>query len=217
LNIRACIFDLDGVIVDTAKYHFIAWQKLAHSLGISFTEEENENLKGVSRMESLDYILNLGNVKLSDKEKEKLAYNKNEHYKSLIADMDETEILTGVVPFLDELKEKSIKIGLGSSSKNAGPILRSLNLISYFDVLIDGTKTTKSKPDPQVFNMGAAALGIDPSRIIVFEDAISGVAAANEGGFISIGVGDPDVLHTADYVIPNFTNFTLEKLQALDI
>lgn len=217
LDLKACIFDLDGVIVDTARYHYASWRDLANGLGIEFTSEENENLKGVSRMESLDYILNLGGIALDHKTKEKLAFGKNEQYKLLIQGMDESEILEGVVSLLDELKENGIKIGLGSSSKNAGPILQKLNLTSYFDVIIDGTKTTRSKPDPQVFEMGAEALQISSKQIVVFEDALNGIAAAKAGDFNTIGVGDKNVLGTADFVIPNFTNFSLEKLKGLYI
>jgi len=217
LDLKACIFDLDGVIVDTARYHYASWRDLANGLGIEFTSEENENLKGVSRMESLDYILNLGGIALDHKTKEKLAFGKNEQYKLLIQGMDESEILKGVVSLLDELKENGIKIGLGSSSKNAGPILQKLNLTSYFDVIIDGTKTTRSKPDPQVFEMGAEALQISSKQIVVFEDALNGIAAAKAGDFNTIGVGDKNVLGTADFVIPNFTNFSLEKLKGLYI
>lgn len=210
--IKACIFDLDGVIVDTAKYHFIAWRDMAASLGIEFTEKDNEHLKGVGRKESLEFILNLGNVTRSEPEKTKLAFVKNEQYKSLISNIDRAEILPGVVPFIKRLKNENIKIALGSSSKNARTILEALSLTQYFDAIVDGTNTTKSKPDPQVFLLGAEALNISPSEIVVFEDAVSGIKAAKDGGFRTVGVGENDVLDQAEIVISGFVDFTLDKL-----
>ncbi|NNE13934.1 MAG: beta-phosphoglucomutase [Saprospiraceae bacterium] len=211
--IQACIFDLDGVIVDTAKYHFIAWAQMAKDLGISFTEKENENLKGVGRMESLEYILSLGNVEKSDQEKTDLAQLKNEHYKQLISNINNEEILPGVVSLLDELKSSHIKIALGSSSKNARGILNALDLMKYFDVVVDGTDITKSKPDPQVFTMGADQLKLSPSHIVVFEDAYNGIEAAKQGGFFAIGVGDENELDNADVVIPGMADFNLNTLK----
>jgi beta-phosphoglucomutase len=209
---KACIFDLDGVIVDSAKYHFKAWKKMAKSLGIDFDESHNEQLKGVARMESLEYILSLGNVVKSDKEKENLAYNKNEMYLMLIEGLSDDDILPGVRNFLNELQDKKWQIALGSSSKNAVKILENLNLIDYFEVIIDGTKTTRSKPDPQVFEMGAEALGLEPKEIIVFEDAQKGIEAAKRGGFHAIGVGEWSSLLHADYVIPGFKDFGVEDI-----
>jgi beta-phosphoglucomutase len=210
--IKACIFDLDGVIVDTAKYHFVAWRNLAHSLGINFTEKHNEELKGVGRMESLDFILKLDGQSFSKNELLKLTAAKNMNYLSLIEELDQSEILPGVLVFLEELKNNNIKIGLGSSSKNAEMILQKLGISNYFEVIIDGTKTTKTKPDPQVFQFGAASFDINPSDIVVFEDAIKGVTAAINGGFKVIGIGDEDELDLADTVIPGFEKFNLTSL-----
>lgn len=212
-KLTACIFDLDGVIVDSAKYHFKAWKKMANSLGIDFDESQNENLKGVARMESLDYILSLGNVQKTQKEREKLAFDKNEMYLSLISELGEEDILPGVRTFLTELKEKNWKIALGSSSKNAVPILTNVNLLHFFEVIIDGNKTTISKPHPQVFTMGAEGLKSKPSETIVFEDAQKGVEAAIAGGFKCIGVGEWSSLLKADYVIPGFENFGVKDLE----
>lgn len=209
----ACIFDLDGVIVDSAKYHFKAWKKMANSLGIDFDESQNENLKGVARMESLDYILSLGKVEKTQKEREKLAFDKNEMYLSLISKLSEDDILPGVRHFLTELKNKNWKIALGSSSKNAVPILTNVDLLHFFDVIVDGNKTTKSKPDPQVFNLGAEGLNVKPSQAIVFEDAQKGVQAAKAGGFKCIGVGEWTALINADYVINGFENFSVKDLE----
>lgn len=210
--IKACIFDLDGVIVDTAKYHFIAWRKLANGLGFDFDEAFNENLKGVSRMDSINMILDLGGVTLSEEDKIKWAAQKNEWYKELISDMDATEILPGVVDFFEELKANDIRIGLGSASKNAVPVLTKINFIADFEVIVDGTKTTKPKPDPQVFLMGAKNLGVDPANTVVFEDAAKGVTAANAGGFYSVGIGSPDNLGHANLVIAGMHEMNYQRL-----
>lgn len=211
--IKACLFDLDGVIVDTAKYHYLAWKELASSLGIEFNEEHNENLKGVGRMESLDYILELGAVQKTDDEKARLAHEKNERYKVLVSSLDAQGILPGVKAFLEELRGQGIGIGLGSSSKNARPVLDYLGLKSYFDVIIDGTDIRNSKPDPEVFILGASALDLDPSEIVVFEDAQAGIEAAIRGGFMSVGVGSEDELSAADFVISGFDGFSFEMLK----
>lgn len=217
-NIRACIFDLDGVVVDTAKYHYQAWKRLANSLGFDFTEKENEHLKGVSRMESLEIILHIGGKSLPQEEKQRLATLKNEWYVDFVGRMDEKEVLPGVEDLLLSLKRKGIKIALGSASKNAVSILERVKLIDYFDVIIDGNHTSRSKPDPEVFIMGAEALGLSPKECVVFEDAPKGVQAAKAGGFYCVGVGDEAFLSQADMVVPslhaeNLTAFS----QALDL
>ncbi len=216
LKIEACLFDLDGVIVDTAKYHFEAWRKLANSLGFDFTEEQNEQLKGVSRIKSLEIILEIGGVKLSDEEINRLAYQKNEWYLELIGDMDETEILPGVAEFLSELQSKGIRIGLGSASKNAPTILEKVGLMPFFEVVIDGSKTTKGKPHPQVFQMGAAGLGIEPENCLVFEDAPKGVDAALAGGMYCIGIGQEEHLGKAHHVMPGFEGVTTSVFKYLN-
>jgi len=213
--INGYIFDLDGVIVDTAKYHYEAWNRLAQKFGFSISLEENENLKGVSRMESLDYILSLGKQEIAATEKIKLAELKNQWYVELISDLNKTEILPGAEELLLELKANNIKVSLGSASKNSERILKGLNLIHLFDEIVDGNKTTKSKPHPQVFLMGAEALGLPPEQCVVFEDSVKGVQAANIGGFASIGVGVETVLHEADVVIPSLAGLTISKVNAL--
>ncbi len=210
--IKACIFDLDGVIVDTAKYHFIAWRRLANELGFDFDESFNENLKGVSRMKSLELILELGEVDLSAIEKQEWAAKKNDWYRAYIAKMTPSEILPGVTSFINQLKERNIGIGLGSASKNAVTILEQIQLLSEFDSIIDGTKTTKGKPDPQVFQLGAQELGVAPVECIVFEDAPKGIDAALAGNFWAVGVGDPANLGHAHLVIPGFEGLTVEGL-----
>lgn len=204
-KIETCIFDLDGVICDTAKYHFRAWRRLANELGFDFTEEDNEKLKGVSRVESLNLILKWGNIIENDEEvKAAYADKKNEWYLEFILRMTPDEILPGIKNLLDELKSKQVKIVLGSASKNSRIILDRIGLTPYFDAIIDGNSTTKSKPDPEVFLLGAAAVGSLPKNCIVFEDAEKGVEAALEGGFYTVGVGHPDVLDDAHIVIPGF-------------
>ena len=216
-TIKACLFDLDGVIVDTAKYHFIAWKKLANQLGIDFTEEENEKLKGVSRVESLQLILNWGGLKKSDEEMHTLATLKNSWYVDMIQNMQPDEILPGVVDFLEELKAANIKIALGSASKNSETILRKINLFDEFDAIIDGTKVSKSKPDPEVFLKGAEALQVEPSNCIVFEDALAGVEAAINGGMRVVGIGESQILTKADLVVEGLHQLDLSKLRAFFI
>ena len=204
-KIETCIFDLDGVICDTAKYHFKAWRRLANELGFDFTEEDNEKLKGVSRVESLNLILKWGNIVENDEEVKALyAEKKNNWYLEFILRMTPDEILPGVKAFLDELKAKNVKIVLGSASKNSKTILDKIQLTHYFDAIIDGNSTTKSKPDPEVFNLGAEAVGSKAKNCVVFEDAEKGVEAALDGGFYTVGVGHPDVLDEAHIVIPGF-------------
>lgn len=206
-KITACLFDLDGVLVDTAKYHFLAWKELADELGIEFTETHNELLKGVSRMDSLDIILNLGKLDLPQERKNELAEKKNQVYLEYILRMGEDEILPGVKDFLTDLRNRNIGVALGSASKNAQLILERLNIEQLFDAIIDGTKVSKAKPDPEVFLKGAEALDVKPDECIVFEDAIAGLEAALNAGMRCVGVGDPETLHRANLVIPGFAGF----------
>ncbi len=216
-QIKACIFDLDGVIVDTAKYHFKAWRRLANELGFDFTEEENEQLKGVSRVESLNLILKWGKKEENDEEvKTAMADKKNAWYLEYIERMTSDEILPGAEAFLRDAKSKNIKIVLGSASKNSRLILERIGIIHLFDAIMDGNSTTKSKPNPEVFLMGAQAVGLDPKECIVFEDAEKGIEAALAGGFYTVGVGNADVLDEAHIVIPGFEYIEYsEVLEAL--
>lgn len=202
---KAFIFDLDGVIVDTAKYHFLAWQKIASNLGIEFTPEHNEELKGVSRVRSLEIILKLGNIEASEENKNKWLAQKNEDYLSYIEHMDETEILPGLLNILEFIKEKKQLIALGSASKNARPILEKVKILHLFDAIVDGNDVTNAKPDPEVFVRGAKLLNISNQNSMVFEDAISGIQAANSAKMTSVGIGDERILHEAKY---NFKDFT---------
>ena len=202
---KAFIFDLDGVIVDTAKYHFLAWQKIASNLGIEFTPEHNEELKGVSRIRSLDIILKLGNIQASEENKNKWLKQKNEDYLAYIEHMDESEILPGVLNILEFIKEKKQLIGLGSASKNARPILEKVKILHMFDAIVDGNNVTNAKPDPEVFVRGAKLLNVSNENSMVFEDAVAGIQAANIANMTSVGIGDERILNEAKY---NFKDFT---------
>lgn len=215
-KIKACLFDLDGVIVDTAVYHFQAWRRLANELGFDFTEHQNEQLKGISRMESLELILGWGNVSLTQDEKNDWATQKNAWYLDLVKLMTPNEVLEGVPEFLDELKANNIKIALGSASKNSKLILERINMLHYFDAIIDGNNITKGKPDPQVFQLGAEATNCKPEECVVFEDALSGVQAGKAGGMKVIGVGSEEILKEADFVISSFKEMSIEKLRTLE-
>jgi beta-phosphoglucomutase len=215
--IKAFLFDLDGVLVDTAGFHYQAWRRMANSLGFDFTHEFNETLKGVSRMESLDLILALGNVTLPDERKLALAAQKNEWYLELVNQMTPADILPGVNAFLAQIKQigeqgHPIKIALGSVSKNAPLILERVGLSHIFNAIIDGTKITHSKPDPEVFLKGAAELNVRPEECIVFEDAVAGIEAAKRGNMFALGIGSPDVLTQADLVVPSLEHLTVTEL-----
>jgi beta-phosphoglucomutase len=213
-KIKACIFDLDGVIVDTARYHFIAWRALAQELGFTFTVEDNERLKGVSRMQSLEILLEIGGKQFSEKEKMEMAHRKNTLYVSYIEKMTPEEILPGVREFLLELRSQGIKIALGSASKNSPMILEQIHLWGMFDAVVDGNSITEAKPHPEVFLKGAERLGVEPGHCVVFEDAISGVEAARHAGMYCVGIGDAQTLGAADFVIRGFEGFTFDRLKA---
>lgn len=209
------IFDLDGVIVDTAKYHYQAWKQLANKIGIEFSLEKNEQLKGVSRVESLKKILHWGQKTISDDEFTALMTEKNDHYLSFIETMQEDEILPDVSKVLNYLSSKNQKIALGSASKNAVGILEKVNLTQFFDAIVDGNQVTHAKPDPEVFLNAAKQMHVQPEDCIVFEDAVAGIQAANAANMVSIGIGDVDVLHEANYVFKDFTEMSLDFLDKL--
>jgi beta-phosphoglucomutase len=215
MNQKCFIFDLDGVIVDTAKYHYLAWQKIAQQLGIEFTPEHNEELKGVSRVQSLELILKLGNMEVSLEDKNKWLVQKNEDYLSYLVDMDESEILPGVLPVLIYLRENKQKIVLGSASKNAKPILEKAKIIDYFDAIVDGNDVSNAKPDPEVFIQGAKKVNFSNEECIVFEDSVAGVQAANSAGMTSVGIGEESILNEAQFVFPDFTHVDLNFIQNL--
>ena len=211
----ACIFDLDGVIVDTATYHYKAWKRLANLLGFDFTHEQNEQLKGISRMDSLDLVLGWGNIHKSDSEKLQLAQQKNAWYLEFIGQMKADEILPGVRQFIEELKAAGIRIALGSASKNSAEILERTGISDFFDVIVDGNSVTRSKPDPEVFSRGAELLGLAPERCVVIEDAAAGIEAAHRAGMKVIGIGDPEVLKNADLVLPDTQKLSIQELKNL--
>ena len=215
MNKKGFIFDLDGVIVDTAKYHFLAWQNLAKSIDIDFTHEQNEQLKGVSRVKSLEKILEWGNKTISEELFASLMGKKNEEYLSFIEKMTDEEILPDVPKILNYLIEKQQPISLGSASKNARPILEKVNLLSKFDAIVDGNDVSKAKPDPEVFLIAAKHLNMKPEDCIVFEDSVAGVQAANTANMISIGIGEKEVLHEADYIFSDFTEIENSFIEEL--
>lgn len=212
---KGFIFDLDGVIVDTAKYHFLAWKELANSIDIDFNEEQNEQLKGVSRVRSLEKILAWGNKTVSEDEFMSLMSKKNNDYLEYINKMGEGEILPDVPKILNYLKEKNQSIALGSASKNARKILEKVNLISSFQAIVDGNDVSKAKPDPEVFIIGARLLNQEPENCVVFEDSVAGIQAANRADMVSIGIGDKNVLHEANYVFKDFTEISTDFIKEL--
>ncbi len=211
----ACIFDLDGVLVDTAVYHYQAWKKLANSMGFDFSHAQNEQLKGVNRMRSLDMILNWGGITKTDAEKEELATLKNTWYVDMINKMSATEVLPGSADLLQALKDHGVKIALGSASKNSGLILERTNLTHFFDAIVDGNSVTTSKPDPEVFLKGAEMLDTAPQNCIVFEDAAAGVQAAIAAGMAVVGVGEAENLPGTDLIIKDLSGVTVAQLIAL--
>jgi beta-phosphoglucomutase len=215
MNKKAFIFDLDGVIVDTAKFHFLAWKKLADSLNINFTHEINEQLKGVSRVRSLEIILSQGNVQASQEDKNNWLVQKNEDYLAFVHQMDKSEILPRVEEVLQFLKTNNQYVVLGSASKNAQPILEKVNILHYFDALVDGNDVTNAKPDPEVFLQGANQVQVAYKDAIVFEDSVAGIQAANVAGMTSVGIGEKEVLHESDFCFRDFTEMSNDFIMQL--
>lgn len=209
------IFDLDGVIVDTAKYHYLAWHKLAKELGFEFTKEQNELFKGVSRKRCLEILLDIGNITATQEQFDTWMVEKNVDYLAYIEKMDASEILPDVPRVLEYLKKKNVPIALGSASKNARPILEKVDLLPYFDSIVDGNSVTKAKPDPEVFLIAASNLGLTASSCVVFEDAVAGIQAANAANMISIGIGEDTILNEANYNFKDFTEISDEFLELL--
>lgn len=212
--LQAFIFDLDGVITDTAEYHYLAWKALGEELGIPFTREFNEELKGVSRMDSLEKILALGNREndFSVKEKEALATKKNEHYVRLIANISPDDILPGIKGLITEVKEKGYKLGLASVSKNAFTVMDSLGLKGEFDVIVDAATIVKGKPDPEIFLTAAKLLNVDPSACIGIEDAAAGVDSIKDASMFAVGVGSETSLVKADIIYSSTEQLSLANI-----
>jgi len=205
-KMKAALFDLDGVIVDTAKYHYLAWKRLASELGFDFSEKDNERLKGVSRMRSLDILLEVGGMTLSPGEKEEMSRKKNDWYVEYIQKLDHSEILPGAREYLEKLRAQGILTALGSASKNAVMILDQLDITHLFDAIVDGNSVSRAKPDPEVFLTGARLLGVTASDCTVFEDAEAGIEAAKRAGMYAVGIGSPRQLPQADRVISSLAD-----------
>jgi beta-phosphoglucomutase len=209
------IFDLDGVIVDTAKYHYLAWKQLADHLDIPFTIQDNEKFKGVSRKRCLELLLEMGGLRVSQNQFESWLEEKNADYLKYIATMDASEILPDVSRVLDFLKGRNVPMALGSASKNAVPILEKVGLTDYFNTVVDGTQVVKAKPDPEVFLIAASRLDLPPGACVVIEDAQAGIAAANTAGMYSLGIGEAEVLSEADAVFRDFTEIKTSFLEEI--
>jgi len=213
--IKACLFDLDGVIVDTAKYHYTAWKRLANDLGFDICQNDNESLKGISRMASLEILLEKGGIYKTQIEKQKLANIKNNHYLSYIANMQANEILPGAKEFIMACREAGISTAIGSSSKNATTIINRLNLTELFDAIIDGNQILNAKPHPDVFLKGAKALGIEAKNCIVFEDAQAGINAAHKAHMKCVAIDTSGKLHNADLIIDGLHQMNINRLRKL--
>lgn len=215
--IQAFIFDLDGVITDTAKYHYEAWKQLADELGLPFDHAFNEQLKGIDRMASLEKILSQmedGGRSISIQQKEHWAAHKNSVYQQLIEEVDESEILPGIEALFHELKEAQLRIGLASASRNAETLLKQLKVEAYFDCIVDPASVANGKPAPDIFLAAARGLGVHPSCCIGVEDAEAGIQAIKGAGMYAVGVGDASILFEADMVVPDTSKLTLTSIKA---
>jgi beta-phosphoglucomutase len=215
-QLKAVIFDLDGVITDTAEFHYLAWKQLANSIGIDFDKETNEKLKGISRMESLQLILQIGGKETaySDADKDKLATEKNEVYKELIKNISEKDILPGIIELLEQLKKNNLKIALASASKNAPAIIDNLGLKNYFDCIVNVEEITNGKPDPEIFLTAAQILNVAYVACGGIEDAEAGVEAIKGAGMFAVGVGSQEALRKADYLVSRTSELKYEDIVA---
>ncbi|GGD03129.1 beta-phosphoglucomutase [Thalassobacillus devorans] len=211
-EIRGVLFDLDGVITDTAEYHFEAWKKLAEELDIPFDREFNERLKGVGRMESLELILTHGEKELSETEKDYFASKKNDHYKTMIANITPNDLLPGILEFMEEIKEAGIKTALASSSKNAQVVIERLEITHLLDEVVDAAKLERGKPDPEIFLKAAEQINEPATACAGVEDAQAGVDAIKEAGMFAVGVGS--YLKKADWIVEDTSQLKLKTLQA---
>lgn len=209
------VFDLDGVIVDTARFHYQAWHRLASELGFEFGAADNERLKGVSRMRSLDILLEVGGLsdRFDEESKRLMADRKNRWYLDYVDQMTPADILPGVRELIDDLHRHGVTVALGSASRNAAIILKRVGIVHLFDAVVDGNDVTNAKPDPQVFLLAAERLGVAPADCVVFEDAAAGIEAAHRAGMRSVGIGSPEHLSHADAVLPNLEGVTYNYLK----
>ncbi|HTX72494.1 MAG TPA: beta-phosphoglucomutase [Rectinemataceae bacterium] len=211
---RAFIFDLDGVLVDTARYHYLAWQRLASGLGFELDLADNERLKGVSRMASLDIVLTIGGIEAGPEEKEEMAARKNAWYNEYLSSMDASEILPGVLEFLDRTRSEGLRSAVASASRNAMTILRATGLLARLDAVADGSLVARAKPAPDVFLKAAELLALPPASCIVFEDAVAGIEGARAAGMKSVGIGSPGRLGDANLVLPGFVGVSPGEILA---
>ena len=205
---KAIIFDLDGIVVDTAKYHYMAWKNLASDMGFEFSENQNEQLKGISRVKSLEILLDIGGVEITNQKKEQLLKEKNKEYLSYVNKMTPKDILPGISKLLSYLEFEKIPFALGSASKNATLILKKVGLLNKFSAISDGNNVTRAKPDPEVFLLAAKKMNIVPYKCIVIEDAVAGIKAAKNAGMTAIAVGDNSIFQEADFVLNNTKELT---------
>ncbi len=209
-NARAALFDLDGVLVDTAVMHHKAWQELGDELGFMLSDADAERTKGVSRMAALDIVLDAGGITATDAQKMAWATRKNDRYVEMISAMTPSDLLPGSVAFLQELGALGIRRALGSASKNAPMILDLLGITQYFEAIVDGRTVHEAKPHPAVFLRGAELLDVPAQYCVVYEDAIAGIQAAHAAGMFAVGIGRPDVLTEAELVISDLASATLD-------
>lgn len=212
MKYKAALFDLDGVLVDTAKYHYLAWKRLAEDLGFTFTHEDNERLKGVSRVRSLEILLEIGGIQADETQKELWASQKNSWYVEYLDRMDKSELFPGVREFLQELRQRGVKVALGSASKNAGLILDKLEIRDLFDCIVDGNVVSKAKPDPEVFAKAAEGCGVPARLSVVFEDAQAGIEAGNAAGCYVVGIGSEENLTGADILYASVAEINPDTL-----
>lgn len=214
MKTKGFLFDLDGVIVDTAKYHYAAWKRLAGELGLHFTTADNELLKGVSRRKSFEIILSLNKRSMPEEQIASCCEKKNDYYLEYINRLGKDDVLPGVKDFIPDARRLGLKTAIGSASKNCMLILERLELTDYFDAIIDGTKVSMAKPDPEVFMKGAKALGLPPESCIVFEDSLAGIIAAHNGGMKAVGIGNAEVKKHSDFFLEGFETISVESLLA---
>lgn len=213
--IELFVFDLDGVLTETSEQHYLAWKMIADELGIPFDKKRNELLKGISRMESLEILLQNASRNFSDDEKAILATNKNMYYKHLINDFSPANLFHGVIELLDDLKRQQIKIALASASYNAPLLIEKLGIKTYFDVVVDPGTIRYGKPNPEIFLEAAYLLNVNPINCIGVEDAIAGVTAIKSAGMYAIGIGEPDTLENADIVYASVSELNYQNIKSL--